>query len=140
MAAVAFQFAVGQTGQHQRQMSPGAVARHSDLGGVDAVVVGIGTQPAQRGLDVVDLRRPHGFARQPVLRGHAHEAVACEQDAVAAQLAAIALQPAATVHEQDGRSVAARFRRQEDIAMQVATPSGAEDDVLLDAGRALPDE
>ena len=113
-------------------MAAGRVAGDGDLVGIDAEASGVGAHPAERRLDVVDLRRPLGFAGEAVLRGDADVADAAEQDAVAVQLRAITGRPAAAVHEEHGRPLVALLRRHVDVALQVASSARSVHDVVVD--------
>ena len=114
-------------------MRAGRIAGDGDLLGIDAERRRVRAQPAQRRFHVVDLRRPDVLARQPVFGTHADVTVARELNAIAAQLAAIAVLPTAAVDQQHRRAVGARIGRREYVAMEVAPAAGAEHDVLFDA-------
>ena len=53
-------------------MSPGGKADRSDVPGVDFVVLGVSLQPANRGLDVVNLRGEVILGAESVLRRDRH--------------------------------------------------------------------
>ena len=56
----------GRAGQ-RRQVAAGRVAPGGDAAGVELVLAGVGAQPADGGLDVVDGRREAGLLAQPVV-------------------------------------------------------------------------
>jgi hypothetical protein len=117
---------------HQREVTARRIPRHRDLLRVDAKLAGVGAHPSQRGLDVVDLRWPPRLRSKPVLTRDRRVPDTTEQDAVAAKLRSIALDPSTSMHEQHPRAVRHPRGRRIDVGEEITVTAAADDNSLLD--------
>ena len=116
--------------QQERQVAAGGVARHRNLVRCHGQSVGVGAEPAQRRLDVVDLRRPGRFGGQAVLDRRAGESVRRKRGRLRRHHVLRPHAPTAAVDHEHAGTVA--LRRTVDVRMQVAPAAGGDHDVSLD--------
>ncbi len=124
-----------RAGRHQREHAAGGVAGDDDPVRLDAEAGGVGARPADRGLDVVNLRRPRALRLQPVVGRDARVAAGAERLGVVDDVAGVLVaDEEATAKEVNDRHALRRDagRRLVDVERQIDASALAEDDVLLD--------
>ena len=136
VAAVALELLPAvRAGRHQREHAAGRVPGDGDPVGVDAEAGGVGARPADRGLDVVNLRRPGALRLQPVVGRDVRVASGPERLGVVDDVAGVLVaDEKSTAEEVNDRHALRRDagRRLVDVEREIHAPALAEDDVLLD--------
>ena len=113
IGSVAFQaFARTDQPQHGHQMGPGRVSISADPLGIEIILLGMGTQPANRALAVLDASRERCLAEQAIIDGDANVSLLGVFDGALQKRARsfVAVSPASAVNEhQPGPWLVARF-------------------------------
>ena len=136
VAAVALELLPAiRAGRHQRKHAAGRVAGDGDPVGVDAEAGGVRARPADRGFDVVNLRRPGALRLQPVVGRDVRVASGPERLRVVDDVAGVLVADEKPTAEQVNDRHALRrdaCRRLVDVEREIHAPALAEDDVLFD--------
>ena len=108
-------------------MAAGTDPDGADAVGIDLILLGIRPDPADRTLDVIDLRGMKMFGPQSVVAREGHESPRHQQaaqhgDAVR-PLSLVAFGPAAAVNPEDGRALRGARRRLREVDIQRCSSS-----------------